>query len=198
VVTELGHDVVGAVGDAVALVAAVDQSPPELVVTDIRMPPNLESDGASAAHEIRSRHPSTAVVLLSQHIEMRYCRDLVGTAGFGYLLKDRVLDLDEFDAALRRVATGGTALDPVVVQALVRDSARTSALEALTAREREVLALVAAGHSNNAVATLLCLSDRTVEAHMRSVFVKLGIHDDADTHRRVRAVIAYLEADRVE
>jgi DNA-binding NarL/FixJ family response regulator len=194
VLAELGHEVVGAVGDAEALLAAVDKDAPELVVSDIRMPPHLESDGASAASAIRRRHPMTALVLLSQHIEMRHCRELVGTARFGYLLKDRVLDLQEFDEALRRVATGGTALDPVVVQALVRDSTRTSALDTLTEREREVLALVAQGHSNAAGAAALYLPDRTVEAHMRSVFLKLGIQDDSGTHRRVRAVIAFLEA----
>jgi DNA-binding NarL/FixJ family response regulator len=191
--TELGHEVTAAVGDAPTLLAAVVETRPELAIADIRMPPDQDSDGARAAVTIRHRHPAVGVLLLSQHIELRHCIDLVGTPGFGYLLKDRVLHLDQFDEALHRVAAGGVALDPEVVQALVR-SRQTSALSRLTERETQVLELVAQGHSNAAIGTTLRMSDRTVETHMRSIFGKLGLLDDAATHRRVRAVVTYLES----
>jgi DNA-binding NarL/FixJ family response regulator len=191
--TELGHEVAAAVGDAPALLAAVTTTHPELAVVDIRMPPDMDSDGARAAATIREDHPTIGVVLLSQHIELRHCTELMGTPGFGYLLKDRVLHLDEFDDALRRVAGGGVALDPEVVQALVR-SRPASALQELTARETQVLELVAQGHSNTAIGAQLGMSERTVETHMRSIFNKLGLLDDGATHRRVRAVVTYLEA----
>ena len=191
---ERGHRVVAAVGDAEALRHEVAEHGPDLAVVDIRMPPGNDSDGALAARGIRQEHPDVGVLLLSQHIELRHCLDLIGTPGFGYLLKDRVLHLDEFDDALARVAAGGVALDPEVVQALVRGRSAPSALTALSGRERQVLALVAQGHSNAAVGRALVLSDRTVEAHLRSVFTKLDIYDDGTTNRRVRAVVAYLEA----
>jgi DNA-binding NarL/FixJ family response regulator len=194
VLTEHGHDVVASVGDAVALGTAVEAHRPDVVVIDVRMPPRLESDGAEAAVALRAAHPDLGLLLLSQHIELRHCLGLIGTPGFGYLLKDRVLDLADFAAALDRVAGGGIALDPEVVQALVRSRSAPSSLDDLSEREREVLGLVAQGHSNTAVAAALRLSDRTVEAHMRSVFTKLGLHDDGSTHRRVLAVVAYLEA----
>jgi DNA-binding NarL/FixJ family response regulator len=189
-----GHEVVMAVRDAPALLAAVAATTPDLVIADIRMPPGHESDGALAARTIRERHPQVGIVLLSQHIELRHCLELIGTPGFGYLLKDRVLRLDEFDNALERVATGGVALDPEVVQTLVRSRRDPTGLAALTARENEVLRLVAEGHTNTAIGSALGLSDRTVETHMRSIFAKIGLHDDGATHRRVRAVIAYLES----
>ncbi len=194
VLGELGYDVVAAVSDAAALIREVDAQHPDLAVTDIRMPPDLESDGARAAAHIRSTDPDIGLVLLSQHIELRHCLDLIGSPGFGYLLKDRVLDLDDFDAALRRVADGGTALDPEVVRALVQGRAAPSALDALSPREREVLDLVAQGHTNTAAGSVLHLSDRTVEAHLRSIFAKLGLQDDGSTHRRVLAVVTYLES----
>jgi DNA-binding NarL/FixJ family response regulator len=194
VVVELGHEVPQAVGDADALVAAIATQQPDLAIVDIRMPPDLASDGARAAATIRSTWPSVAVVLLSQHIELRHCLDLIGTPRFGYLLKDRVLELAEFDTALARVAGGGTALDPEVVRALVQARRAPSALDTLTGREREVLALVAQGLSNSAVAALLHLSERTIETHMRSVFTRLGLQDDGTTHRRVHAVVAWLES----
>jgi DNA-binding NarL/FixJ family response regulator len=190
---ELGHDVVAAVADASALCSAVAEHRPDLAVVDVRMPPDLDADGARAATQIRAEQPEVGLLLLSQHIELRHCLPLLGTPGFGYLLKDRVLHLDEFDDALQRIAEGGVALDAEVVQALVRSRSAT-ALDALTEREREVLGLVAQGHSNTAVARLLRLSERTVEAHMRAVFTKLGLHDDGSTHRRVLAVLAYLES----
>jgi DNA-binding NarL/FixJ family response regulator len=191
--TELGHDVVAAVGDATALLAVVAETRPELAIVDIRMPPDNESDGARAAVAIREDHPAVGTILLSQHIELRHCMELIGTPGFGYLLKDRVLHLDEFDDALKRVASGGVALDPEVVQALVR-SRRATSLERLTERETQVLELVAQGHSNTAISVALRLSERTVETHMRSIFSKLGLLDDGATHRRVRAVVTYLES----
>jgi len=192
--TEQGHDVVAGVGDAVALAAAVDTHRPDLAVIDIRMPPQLESDGAEAAVTLRATYPGLGLLLLSQHIQLRHCLGLIGTPGFGYLLKDSVLELDDFAAAVGRVADGGTALDPEVVRALVRARSAPSALDDLSEREKQVLGLVAEGHSNGAVADDLGLSDRTVEAHMRSVFTKLGLHDDGTTHRRVLAVVTYLEA----
>lgn len=192
--TEQDHEVVASVSDAVALAAAVDTHQPDLAVIDIRMPPRLESDGAEVAAALRVKYPDLGLLLLSQHIELRHCLGLIGTPGFGYLLKDSVLELDDFEAAVRQVADGGTALDAQVVQALVRARSAPSALDDLSDREREVLGLVAQGRSNGAVAATLELSDRTVEAHMRSVFTKLGLHDDGGTHRRVLAVVAYLDA----
>jgi DNA-binding NarL/FixJ family response regulator len=193
---DLGHEVVGAVGDRVALLAEVDARRPDLALVDIRMPPDMDSDGTLAARTIRRGNPEIGVLLLSQHIELRHCLDLIGTPGFGYLLKDRVLHLREFDDALRRVADDGVALDPEVVQALVRSHNPPNALSGLTGREMDVLALVAEGHSNTAVAAHFGLSERTVETHMRAIFGKLGLHDDGSTHRRVRAVVTYLEAQR--
>ena len=191
---ERDHQVVAAVGDANALLKAVTVHHPDLAVVDIRMPPDHDSDGAQAARRIRDEEPTVGVLLLSQHIELRHCLDLIGTPGFGYLLKDRVLHLDEFDEALSRVADGGVALDPEVVRALVRSGNARDALGALSDRERQVLAIVAEGHSNTAVGRVLMLSDRTVEAHLRSVFTKLDLYDDGTTNRRVRAVVAYLES----
>ena len=193
---ERGHSVVAAAGDATGLRAAVAEQRPDLAVVDIRMPPDLDSDGAVAARWMREQHPDVGVVLLSQHIELRHCRGLIGTPGFGYLLKDRVLHLDEFDDAIARVAAGGVALDPEVVQALVRGRTAADALAALSEREREVLALAAQGHNNVAAARALALSERTVEAHLRSIFTKLDLYDDGTTNRRVRAVVAYLESRR--
>jgi len=191
---ERGHQVVAAVGDAESLLAAVAEHDPEIAVVDIRMPPDHDSDGARAARRIRDEQPEVGVLLLSQHIELRQCLGLIGTPGFGYLLKDRVLHLDEFDDALVRIVGGGVALDPEVVQALVRGRNARDALVALTDRERQVLSIIAEGHSNMAVGRALQLSERTVEAHLRSVFAKLDLYDDGTSNRRVRAVVAYLES----
>lgn len=194
---EAGHEVMAAVGDGDALRLAVADHTPDVAIIDIRMPPDkesvaAESVGAIAAVELRRTHPHTAIMLLSQHIELRHCLDLIGTPGFGYLLKDRVVRLDDFDDSLRRVASSGSALDPQIARALVQ--ARRLAIDVLTEREVEVLSLVAEGHANVEIARRLALSDRTVEAHMRSVFSKLDLYDDGTTHRRVLAVITYLEA----
>lgn len=190
---EKGHDVVAAVADAQALKDAVGEHLPELAIIDVRMPPTMESDGADAAAALRDDYPELGLLLLSQHIELRPVLSLVGTPGFGYLLKDRVLDLADFVAAVERVARGGSALDPEVVRSLVR-STSASALDALSERELDVLRLVAEGHTNTAIAEKLFLSGRTVESHMRSVFSKLGLDDDGSTHRRVLAVVTYLES----
>jgi DNA-binding NarL/FixJ family response regulator len=194
VLTEHGHEVVDAVGDASALLDAVRERRPDLANVDVRMPPDQQSDGARAAATLRGELPQVGILLLSQHIELGHCLGLIGTAGFGYLLKDRVLDLAEFDAATRRVAAGGSALDPAIIQALVRSKLAPSALDGLTERERGVLSMVAQGHSNTTIAGMLFLSERTVEAHMRSIFTKLGLHDDGASHRRVLAVLRYLDA----
>ena len=194
--TDAGHEVVAALADADAMEAAVREEKPDVVIADIRMPPRMEYDGASAAVRVRSHSPDVGILLLSQHIDFRQCRELVGTPRFGYLLKDRVLHLSEFEDALRRVANGGSAIDPEIVRSLV-DERSSTAIDALSPREREVLSLVAQGHSNGAIATILCLSDRTVMAHMRSVFTKLGLIDDGSTHRRVLAVVTYLETQHV-
>ncbi|WP_433221996.1 response regulator transcription factor [Dactylosporangium sp. CS-047395] len=184
--TEAGHEVAAAVGDAEALLRAVDEQPFDLAVIDIRMPPDMTDDGARAARRLRETHPKLPVILLSQHVETRHSVDLVASGGFGYLLKDRVLRVDDFLDAVRRVAAGGSALDPEVVAALLAPS------RLLSGRERDVLALVAEGHSNAAVAARLHLAERTVESHMRAIFQKLRIPDTGDRHRRVMAVLTYL------
>ena len=165
-----------------------------LCVADIRMPARAGGDGAQAASALRVEDPELRIVLLSQHVELRHCTHLLGQPGFGYLLKDRVLALDEFLAALESVAAGGAAVDPTVVRALVGDSVRASRLDALSSREREVLALAAEGHTNARIADELGCAERTAESHMRAVFQKLDLVDDGLTHRRVLAVLAFLTA----
>lgn len=190
--TEDGHDVVAAVGDAVALIDAVRDHAPDLAVVDVRMPPTMTDDGARAARRLRTMQPALPILLLSQHIETRQAVELVASGSFGYLLKDRVLHVDEFLDAVRRVAAGGSALDPAIVGALVAPSRRDDPLRALSERERQVLALVAEGTSNTGISTRLYVTERTVESHMRSIFAKLGLVDSGDNHRRVLAVLAYL------
>ncbi|MEP6651492.1 MAG: response regulator transcription factor, partial [Lapillicoccus sp.] len=158
--TDRGHDVVGRAKDAEELLTVVEETAPDLAVVDIRMPPDLTDDGARAARRIREDHPEVAVVLLSQHIETRHSVDLVSRGGFGYLLKDRVLDVDDFLDALARVAAGGSALDPEVVSRLI---GRPGATGQLTPRERDVLALMAEGLANAGIARRLWLTERTVE-----------------------------------
>jgi DNA-binding NarL/FixJ family response regulator len=189
---DAGHDVVAKAADAPSLVAAVDDAEPDLAVIDIRMPPDHTDDGARAARTIRGRHPDLGIVLLSQHVETRHSVELVSSGRFGYLLKDRVLDVDDFLDALRRVAAGGSALDPEVVGRLIGSHRTGDPLAHLTAREREVLAAMAEGRTNVGIARRLWLTERTVETHIGSIMGKLGLAADEESHRRVQAVLVYL------
>jgi DNA-binding NarL/FixJ family response regulator len=191
---DAGHEIVAKAGDAEQVVAAVLALDPDLLVTDIRMPPGMTDDGARAARQLRAERPGLPIILLSQHIETVQSLELVSTGGFGYLLKDRVLDIDDFLDVLERVAAGGSALDPEVVASLVRPAHPTDPLASLTDREREVLALLAEGRSNAAIARQLWTTGRTVETHVRHVFAKLGLLDSEGDHRRVLAVLTYLRA----
>lgn len=189
-----GHDVVAQLGDATELLRLAEEHDPDVVILDIRMPPTNTTEGLEAAVELRQVRPDAAVVLLSQHIETRYALDLIadGASGVGYLLKDRVADVDEFLAALERVAGGETAIDPEVVTRLVGRERRNNPLDRLTGREREVLSLMAEGHANTAIAGQLVLNLRTVETHVGNIFVKLDLAPEAETHRRVQAVLTHL------
>jgi DNA-binding NarL/FixJ family response regulator len=189
-----GHDVVASLGDAESLPAAVSTANPDLVVVDIRMPPTFTDEGARAARELKQLHPDLGVLVLSQHIETTHTIDLIPLAGFGYLLKDRVLEVDDFLSAAERVARGGSALDPHVVATLLSGRRRDDPLAALTDRERTVLELMAEGLTNTGIAKRLHLSERTIEAHVRHLLTKLNMPDSEDDHRRVHAVLAHLSA----
>ena len=186
------HDVVSKVTDAPSLVEAVHAMRPDLAVVDIRMPPSHTDDGARAARELRESFPDLGILLLSQHLETRHSVELVTRGRFGYLLKDRVFDVDDFLDALRRVAAGGSALDPEVVATLLGPSRRNDPLTLLTAREREVLALMAEGRNNAGIASRLWLTDRTVETHIASIMTKLGLRESGHENRRVLAVLTWL------
>jgi DNA-binding NarL/FixJ family response regulator len=191
--TVAGHEVVGRAADATTLITVVDETRPDLAVIDIRMPPDLTDDGARAARTLRAAHPTLGIVLLSQHMETRHSVELVATGGFGYLLKDRVLDVDDFLDALGRVAGGGSALDPEVVARLLGHTRQDDPLARLTPRELEVLALMAEGRTNVGIARLLWLQYRTVEAHVGNILAKLGLPSDDENHRRVQAVLTFLD-----
>ncbi len=192
--TDRGHEIVAAVGDADALLAATARHRPDLVVADIRMPPTFTDEGTRAARAIKDEHPGIGVLVLSQHIDATHAVGLVSRAGFGYLLKDRVLDIQEFLAAAQRVADGGSALDPHVVGALMAIRDAGDPLAALSDRERDVLQLMAQGLNNPAIARRLVVSERTVEGHVRHLLLKLDLAESDDGHRRVLAVLTYLRA----
>jgi DNA-binding NarL/FixJ family response regulator len=193
---ENGFDVVGQAGDAEDLIRKVRAHKPDVAVVDIRMPPTNTDDGLRAALEIRAELPDTGVLVLSQYVEEGYALDLVGESagGVGYLLKDRVADVDRFVDSVRRVADGGSALDPEVVSQLVGRARRDDPVDALTPREREVLELMAEGRSNNAIAEHMVVTERAVEKHVTSIFGKLGLAPAPEDHRRVLAVLAFLRA----
>jgi DNA-binding NarL/FixJ family response regulator len=189
-------DLLDAVGDRDSLLAAVEEHGPDAVLTDIRMPPTKTTEGIDAARRIRADHPDTGVVVLSQYAEEDYAYELLkdGAEGLGYLLKERVADVEEIVRALRDVAEGGSVLDPKIVEGLVnrREREARSPLAHLTEREREVLSLMAEGKNNAAIAASLYLTERAVEKHINSLFHKLGLSEEPNVHRRVMAVLAYL------
>lgn len=199
---EAGYDTVAAYGDADGLLAELDETRPELAVLDVRMPPTFRDEGVQAALELRRRSPEMGILLLSQYVEGSYTRELLQAAptsqgrvgGLGYLLKDRVASLDELDDAVARVRAGGTVLDPEVVRELM--TRRSSPLDALTPREREVLGLMAEGRTNSGIAERLYVGTGAVEKHVTSIFQKLGLVDAGGEHRRVLAVLAYLQNER--
>ncbi|MCI0155336.1 response regulator transcription factor [Leifsonia shinshuensis] len=190
---EAGFETVGAFGDAVSLLAALPTLQPDVAILDVRMPPTFRDEGVRAALELRSSFSSVGVLLLSQYVEGTYAQELLasGRGGTGYLLKDRVASLDELRDAVTRIAAGGTVLDPEVVrELLVR---RTDPLESLTPRERDVLGLMAEGRTNAAIAAQLVIGVGAVEKNVTAIFQKLGLEDSGDDHRRVLAVLAYLQ-----
>src|SRR5579862_6535071 len=194
ILADHGHEVVAAVGDAESLLAAVAGHQPDVAIVDVRMPPGHTDEGLRAAITLRRDYPNVGILVFSQYVETRYAADLLrmGSGGVGYLLKDRVANVAEFTDAIARVAAGGTALDPEVVAGMLNAARHTSALAALTARERDVLALMAEGRSNTAIADQLVISDRAVEKHISNIFSKLGLPPSDSDHRRVLAVLAYL------
>jgi DNA-binding NarL/FixJ family response regulator len=194
VLTDAGLDVAGTAGDAGQLLKLVETLRPDVVLTDIRMPPDQSTEGLQAALEIRRRWPGTAVIVLSQHVETEHLFELLAgdPRGIGYVLKERVADVAQFTGAIRRVAAGESVIDSQVVSRLVARPRRDSPLETLTERELAVLALMAEGRSNHAIADQLYLSPKTVETHVGSLFAKLGLLPAAEDHRRVLAVLTYL------
>ena len=195
-VEESGGTVVEKVGDGEALVRAVEAHRPDVSVVDVRMPPTQRDEGLRAAIDARRRVPGTPILVLSQYVEREYARELLadGAGGVGYLLKDRVGDIREFMDALRRVARGGTALDPEVVAQLMVRSRADDPLAALTPREREVLAAMAEGRTNVGIARLLTITEGATEKHISNIFGKLALPDSQDDHRRVLAVLTYLNS----
>jgi len=194
---DAGHEVVAAVGDADALLDVVKRHEPDLCVTDVRMPPTNTDDGLRAARQIRAENPTVGILVLSQYVEERYATELLSedTSGLGYLLKDRIADVADFLAAVDRVGTGGTALDPEVVSQLLARSRRRDPLERLSPRERDVLGLMAEGRTNTAIARQLVVSDGAVEKHISNIFTKLDLPPTDSDHRRVLAVLRWLESE---
>ncbi|MFP5072788.1 response regulator transcription factor [Pseudonocardia nantongensis] len=191
---EAGATVLAAVGDGSTLVEAIAEHRPEVAVVDVRMPPSFTDEGLRAALEIRRTHPAVGILVLSQYVEESYATDLLEAGGgVGYLLKDRVSKLAELSDALGRVAAGGTVLDPEVVSALLTKRRRRDPLEELSPREREVLELMAQGRTNTAIGRLMVITQGAVEKHISSIFTKLGLPPSSDDHRRVMAVLAWLE-----
>ena len=199
--TDRGLDVVAGVGDGEELLAVIERlaaedALPDVVVADVRMPPTHTDEGVRACVELRKRHPEVGALVLSQYVEERYASELLAgsTRGVGYLLKDRVAEVREFVDAVQRVAQGGTALDPEVVAQLLGRSRRHDVLDGLTPREREVLGLMAEGRTNSAIAKALVVSDGAVEKHVSNIFMKLGLTQSSDDHRRVLAVLTHLNS----
>ena len=193
---EAGFQVVGLASTGEEALAQVERHKPDVAIVDIRMPPTHSDEGLKAAQEIRARHPDVGVLVLSQYVELGLAARLLAenAAGMGYLLKDRITDLDEFAAAIRRVGAGGSALDPAIVSQLLGRRRDDDVLEHVTPREREVLALMAEGYSNQAIADRLVVTVRAVEKHVTSIFDKLGLPVTTDSHRRVLAVLAFLRS----
>ncbi|MGH3258860.1 MAG: response regulator transcription factor [Streptosporangiaceae bacterium] len=194
VLADRGHEVVAAVGDADSLLAAVARHQPDVAIVDVRMPPGHTDEGLRAAITLRRDYPNVGILVFSQYVETRYAADLLrmSSGGVGYLLKDRVADVAEFTDAIARIAAGGTALDPEVVSGLLNATRHASALATLTPREHDVLALMAEGRSNSAIADHIVVSERAVEKHISNIFSKLGLPPSDADHRRVLAVLSYL------
>jgi DNA-binding NarL/FixJ family response regulator len=191
-----GFDVIGQAGDVAALMTIIETQQPAVAILDVRMPPTFTTEGLEAAQMIRARYPKVAILVLSQYVETRYALELIrsNASGIGYLLKDRVTRLSELAEAVRRVAAGGSVIDPEVVARLMGKPRESSELDELTPREREILGLMAEGRSNQAIADALVLEVKTIEGHVRQVFSKLGLEPAAHDHRRVLAVLTYLRS----
>ncbi len=195
ILREIGFDVVGQAGTAEEFLRDVRAHQPDVTIVDIRMPPTFTDEGLRAAQQVRAQHPGTGVLVLSQYVEPEYAMELLAdnAEGVGYLLKERVSNIEEFAAAVRRVAAGGSALDPTVVSQIVGRRRRDDPLAALTPREREVLGLMAEGRSNQGIAERLFITERAVEKHATNIFLKLRLPAAAEDHRRVLAVLAFLQ-----